>query len=235
MAWYYGSDTNNATPFPSCPSAASNFYIGRIGGELDPGGGGFDTTAANAVGPTVTFAYWDLAGPGSSKAGSDTPTQWGTAQAQAFLKAWQTGAYQPYLGGTTFFIDIEPANGGWSTNSADIIYNQQVLIGALDYLNSISGLIGEDAAAGIYISQDHWNSYFGADFIPEESFVLWLTGTNCPSCTSAQTEFASKPSLGGYKTMIWQYQVSPGCGTQDLDITPYEGYRLNHTWTPVSA
>jgi hypothetical protein len=60
MAWYYGSDLNNATPFPTCTSAAPNFYIGRIGGELTAAGkgaSGFDVTAAQDVGGHRRLLY----------------------------------------------------------------------------------------------------------------------------------------------------------------------------------
>lgn len=54
MSWYYGGDTNTSS-FPSCSSPPSYFYIGRLGGELSPGGGGFNFATAESVGPTVTF------------------------------------------------------------------------------------------------------------------------------------------------------------------------------------
>jgi len=231
MSWYYGSDTNNGLPFPSCTSDAHNFYIGRLGGETTGGGGDFDISAANAALPPYTLGYWDLAGPVSG--GSYTPDQWGDVQAQAFVKAWQTGEYESYLGGTTFFLDIEPGNGGWGTNVAD---NQQLLVGALAYLSGVSSMIGEEAYPGIYISQDNWDQFFGSSFNPGYGFVLWLAGTNGPTCIQAQTDFGSKPALGGYKTMLWQYAVpNAGSSNQDLDISPYEGYALNHTWKPVPA
>ena len=157
MAWYYGSDLDNATPFPTCTSAAPNFYIGRIEGELTAAGkgaSGFDVTAAQDVGGPSTFAVWDLAGPGSlDNVNGLSPMQWGTAQAQAFLNAWQTGYFQTNvgIGGRTFFLGVESANGGWTGGSAYYTANQQVLIGALTYLNGISNLIGEAASAGLYI------------------------------------------------------------------------------------
>ncbi len=231
MSWYYGSDTNNATPFPSCASAAPNFYIGKIGAGISQVTGYFDTTAANDAGYFQTFAYWDLEGPGSR--GQYSPSAWGNAQAKAFVNAWNSGDYAGYLGGTTFFLDTESGNLGWAGQSQS--QNQEVLAGALEYLSTASTILGQEAYPGIYISQSDWDTLFGSGFVPGNGFVLWLAGTNCPSCSQAQSDFGSKPSVGGYKTMIWQYAASPGCGNQDLDITPYEGYYLNHTWKPVVA
>ena len=75
------------------------------------------------------------------------------------------------------------------------------------------------------------------DYISPYPFVFWYAGTDCVNCTEAQASFSTYPqaSVGGWKTMIWQYQASPGCGIQDFDITPYEGYFLNGYWTPVQA
>jgi len=61
VSYYFGTDTNNGTPFPDCGST-SHFYIGRLGGETTPGGGGFDDTAASDAGALHAFAYWDLDG-----------------------------------------------------------------------------------------------------------------------------------------------------------------------------
>lgn len=168
--------------------------------------------------------------------------QWGTAQAQAFLNAWQTGYFQTNvgIGGRTFFLDVESANGGWTGGSAYYTANQQVLIGALTYLNGISNLIGEAASAGLYIMQSDWTSWFGSNFNPEQPFVYWVpgAGTGCPSCAEAQTAFPPVGPLGGYEPMLWQFQYFlAGCGDgkKDFDITPYEGYWLNSLWTPVAG
>lgn len=88
------------SPVPSKYSGAL-FPIEQVSEQASP--------TAEKVGPTVTFGVWDLAGPTVS---SDTPDQWGDAQAQAFLKAWQSATFSPYVGGRTFFLDIEPLNGG---------------------------------------------------------------------------------------------------------------------------
>jgi hypothetical protein len=99
-------------------------------------------------------------------------------------------------------------------------------------LSGVSNLIGEEAYPGIYISVDNWKALFGSDFVPNYPFVLWLAGTSNPDCSEAPSEFPANVSLGGYKTMVWQYYVST---SEDFDITPYEGYWLYHTWRPVSA
>ncbi len=92
MAWYYGSDSGTAG-FPACTGAAPFFYIGKIGGGTTPGAdGAFNTTTASTAGTSQTFAYWDLEGP-TANPGGMTMTQWGTAQAQAFVEAWLNGAY----------------------------------------------------------------------------------------------------------------------------------------------
>lgn len=96
------------------------FYIGRIGGGITGGKNSvFNTTTAGQAGYLQTFAYWDLEGPDLNDTG-DTMTQWGTAQAQAFVDAWVNGYYKDYVGGSTFFLDIEfGKNGrqGWGTPS----------------------------------------------------------------------------------------------------------------------
>ena len=91
---YYGSDVSTSG-FPTCNGPEPPFYIGKIGA----GTGGFknsdfNTTTAEQADPPQTFAYWDLEGPDVNITG-DTMTQWGTAQAQAFVKAWQTGTIAP--------------------------------------------------------------------------------------------------------------------------------------------
>ncbi len=230
MAWYYGSD-GSTSGFPTCKGAEPPFYIGRIGA----GTGGFENrefnvATANAAAPPQTFGYWDLEGPGNTP-GSMTNTQWGTAQAQAFVEAWQTGAYCEYVGGRTFFLDSESGNSGWNVGTETD--RQEILIGALDYLSNVDNVINEPGAAGVYTSPDTWTSFFGSYTSPYP-FVFWYAGTDSPDCTQAQTQFSTYPqaSVGGWKTMIWQFQAS---NATDFDITPYEGYWLNGYWKPVQA
>lgn len=111
MAWYYGSDTGTAG-FPSCTGSAPPFYIGKLGAGntgSSSNSSAFNKTTAQDASKPLTFAFWDLEGPGSNPGGM-TMTQWGTDQAQAFVDAWLNGAYKDYVGGTTFFLDIESEN-----------------------------------------------------------------------------------------------------------------------------
>ncbi len=195
MAWYYGSD-GSTSGFPSCTSAEPNFYIGKIGGGITDGSGGvFNTTTANAAGGPQTFAYWDLMGPAANDT-SDTMTQWGTAQAHKFVEAWQAGSYASYLGGTTFFLDIEyGTNGGqgWGTeteSSGTLTDRQQILLGALDYLSNVSNVINESGSAGVYIGPAIWTNLF-EDYTSPYPFVFWYAGTylTSPDCTQGTDGF----------------------------------------------
>lgn len=222
--WGFGTDTNATGTFP-CTGKYANFYIGPIGGETTASTANFSDAAAEAVGVDYTFSYWDLAGPGSAPTG-DTPTEWGVAQANAFISAWEDS---DLVGGTTLFADIEPGNGGWGTDTAE---NQAVLHAFLVTINA-------SFTAGVYISSDNWTSYFG-DYTSTEAFVLWLAGADCSITTCAEAETAfnddyTDTSLGGYRVMIWQYVIGSCSGaTQDLDITPYNGYESG-TWNPTAA
>lgn len=238
MAWYYGSD-GSTSGFPTCTGAAPPFYIGRIGGGITGGKNSvFNTTTAGQAGYLQTFAYWDLEGPDLKETG-DTMTQWGTAQAQAFVDAWVNGYYKDYVGGSTFFLDIEFGNNGgqgWgtpSTPAGTLTERQQILIGALDYLSNQENVTGIAGSAGVYISADNWTVLFG-DYTSPYPYVFWFAGTDSPDCTEAPTQLSTYPaaSVGGWKTMLWQFEASD---TIDYDITPYEGYYLKNYWTPVQA
>ncbi len=229
-SWGFGSDTNATGTFP-CSGTYEAFYIGRLGGETTAGGGGFNTTLAEQLGATLTSSFWDVAGPDSPlKPSSDTPTQWGVAQANAYIAAWESNGL---VGGTTLFADIESGNGGWTKGNYGP--NQAVLHAFLQTLSA-------NYVPGVYISTTLWGDYFGT-YTSTVPFVLWLWGTPCTAttCAEAESQFNSNYanlSLGGYKVMIWQYVIGPpnGCvnATQDLDITPYNGYETGH-WNPTAA
>ena len=232
MPWYFGTDSNNGTPLPTCGDA-SPFYIGGLGQGVTPGGA-FDMTAAKAAGPQLTFSYWFLEGPDSpNKPSSDTNRAWGIAQANAYWQTWADDS--SFLQGYTLFADIEEGYG-WGT---DQTANMEVLTGWLYQL--IENLV---VGAGVYISYSNWQTYFNANF-PYE-VVLWLAGTNCPStCADAESQFPPVASFGGYKVMIWQCVVYNPSGStcptwegqsniQDINITPYNGY-LNGQWNPTPA
>lgn len=228
--WYYGMDTNSATPFP-CAGDGHNFYIGRLGGGVTAGGTGFDSATADAVGAEATFAYWDLVGPGNAPSGT-SPEEWGIQQAQAFQKTWD-GNFS--VSGTTLFADIEPGNGGWSGEPPSAC--QQVLNGFLETISDPSS----GFYPGVYISVDNWNAFFESSYVSPIPFVLWLAGTDCPStCTDAADQFNANhlnQALGGYKVLVWQYYVPSCSGSRDLDITPYDGYFTNSppSWRPIAS
>ncbi len=227
-SWYFGMDGNSSTPFP-CAGNGSHYYIGRLGGETTAGGTGFNTATAQAVGASLVSSYWDVAGPGS--AGSLTPYNWGVAQANAFIAAWNANVN---VSGSTLFGDFEGLNGGWGTGNQT--NNRAVLHGFL-YTIAQHGL-----TPGVYITLSNWDSYFGSTFTSPDPFVFWLADAYCgTTCAQAESTFNSTISTstynrGGYKVMIWQYVISSCAGSNgnDLNITPYTGYQNGH-WNPTVA
>ena len=98
------------------------------------------------------------------------------------MQAWQTGycADRNYLGGTTFFLDIEWGNNGWGTQTSPagtLTDRQQILNGALDYLSNVSNVINESGTAGVYISPSTWTERF-EDYTSPYPFVFWYAGTD---------------------------------------------------------
>ncbi len=244
-SWYYGMDDASALDFP-CAGDGPNFYIGNIGAETEQRSGYFDEATAAKAGKAHTFAVWDVAGPNSPKKPSGMSAEdWGSAQGNAFNNALtsttSSSQYAQYIGGLTFFGDIQPENGGWDEDNYD--NNTATLFGFLD---SIWGGDGEGAStAGVYIGQDFWNEYFGSNYTSQIPIVVWAAGTSCPaSCSAATDEFNSTYAdmvIGGYKVMIWQYLVNydaetnTGCpgSSIDADITPYAGYQ-DSKWNPTN-
>lgn len=240
-SWYYGMDDASAPPFP-CTGDGPNVYLGIIGGETSLRSGYFDEAAATTAGKAHTFAVWDVAGPNSAEKPSGMSAEdWGIAQANAFHAALDPDSpaskyspYAEYVGGLTFFGDIESDNGGWDLNNED--NNTATLFGFLD---TIWG--GGPNTVGIYIHNDsvddRWANYFGANYTSQIPIVVWVTGGDCEStCADAAAEFNATyadMTVGGYKVMIWQYHPSSGCGSpeKDFDITPYAGYQ-NSQWNP---
>ncbi len=230
MSWYYGMDGNSPGTCP-CKGDGPNFYIGRLGGGVTAGGTGWEPSAPAAY----TFAYWDVVGPGGS--GGILPNQWGVDQANAFITAWENKHNTGAINGLTLFGDVEDLNGGWGTG--DLPANQEVLSYFLETINMYFTYQGQyDFDAGVYISSDNWDTFFGSSYTSPQPFVLWQAGTNCPSdCSTAAADFPTA-TVGGYKPMIWQYLVTGnppyGCGaSQDLDISPYSGYQ-NSKWNPTT-
>lgn len=92
---------------------------------------------------------------------------------------------------------------------------------------------------GIYTTKNLWNEWFGDKYIPPFSFVVWLAGGDhsCPSCEpcnsacDTRTEvdywftFVRNSQFGIMRIVIWQYYLSPGCGTfcGDFNISSQNG------------
>jgi hypothetical protein len=227
MAYYFGIDTNT-TSFP-CP-ASTNFYIGQLGSGVSTSGANFKTTPAETAGFYQTYGYWTIEGPGSIPSGSNA-TEWGTAQADAFLEAWGTGTYSSYVGGETFFGDVESGSDGWSSGSqaqrTDII---------TAFLAEIVN-VNPNYTAGLYANTNDWKNLIGNSWSSSTPFVWWLadTYTTITTCSDAETQWVdliSGGSLdrGGYKVMVWQYNG----GSTDHDITIYPGYQSGK-WNPVAS
>lgn len=241
-SWYYGMDDASGTPFP-CAGDGPNFYLGLIGGETSLRSGYFDEAAATKAGKDHTFAVWDVAGPGTTggKPAGMSAEDWGIAQGNAFYNALNSttspSPYASYIGGQTYFADIERGNGGWVSGTTQDD-NTATLFGFLD---SIWGGGGEDdSTVGAYIGPSFWTEFFGADYTSQIPIVVWAAGSPyCPDdCIAAANDFNDYYAdmvVGGYKVMIWQYHPSSGCGSpaKDLDITPYAGYQ-NSKWSPTT-
>jgi hypothetical protein len=227
--WYYGSDTNSGKTTCASHGGSSPFYIGRLGGEVTAGGGGFNTATASAIGNyDLVSGYWDVAGPLSTACPPGTsPTDWGSLQAAAFIRAAELN---PQVLGTTFFGDVEANNLGWSTQ----VNNQETISGFLSYLGN-SGV-----TPGLYANHSDWDTYLGESWHSSYPFVWWLADSYeaITTCADASTQWESLIApggldRGGYKVMIWQYNDHPPSAS-DLNITPYSGYLSGH-WnaTPV--
>lgn len=160
-------------------AAHPNFYIGEIGGGLTADSTYFDSAAAAAVGPEYTFTVWALEGYNSQfRPSGDSAEQWGAAQANAYINAWlnKQDAF-----GTTLFGDIESGNYGWSGTTES--QNQSVLKG---FLNTIHTTTQGSFVAGVYLSQDTWNTFFGSSYSSPVLIVVWAAGSPyCPgTCRS---------------------------------------------------
>jgi hypothetical protein len=226
MPWYFGTDTNHATPFPAA-GAPEHFYLGRLGGETVPGGIGWDGAAAAAA--HVTGSYWDLAGPASGPANL-SDSLFGARQAAAFIAAHR----QTRLSLATLFGDVEPGNGGWilSQTPTALRRNRAVLQGFLRYVYR-----QRDLVPGLYVSVTVWDTLFGRDYRPGVPFVWWLAGSICdPDPIRAPAAFP-RVRRGAMRAMIWQYWIpTPVCGDgpdQDRDVTPFDGF-LRGAWHPTA-
>jgi len=156
VQWYFGTDTNQAVPFPECGDA-THFYLGRLGGATCPGGGGLGQAALKRLPAHHCFGYWDLASPAGANA-TESFSSWGQRQAEAFYHTWLSTNVTEMIKGATLFLDVEAGNGGLGGGSAtDKSFNQDVLYGALEVLNHTE----RHTTAGLYISEDTWDAYFG--------------------------------------------------------------------------
>jgi hypothetical protein len=229
--FYFGIDSGSAGPFP-CAGNGANYYIGRVGGGVKPDRSiGWNTQTAQLAGKARTFAYWDIEGPGKIPTGQDAQS-WGGQQAAAFVNEVLSGSAAQYVGGRTFFGDIESGNLGWS--SGNVTQRHDIVYGFL--LETVALTV----TGGLYANLVDWDNLLGQSWLPTINFVWWLADgyPAITTCLEAENNFNSLmvPSTndrGGLKVMIWQYNLTPS-SSRDLDVTPYSGY-LSGTWNPTPA
>ncbi len=223
-AWW-GTDSSTQT----CCAMPQNFYIGRLGYGAEPLGDSnfFNVNAAQSAGRGHTYGYWGLVGPDIRPTGVD-PYVWGELQADNAWNACQHGSHAYLVGGLTVFADVETGFGGWTSGNNGP--NQDVLTGFLDRLFAITP---PAVWPGLYISPYFWTGFFGQSFRPTTDFVLWVTGCDtcggdicnpcdysCNTLTTVRNRLTStvgNVTLGGRKTVLWQYWLSD-CGCGDFDV-----------------
>ena len=226
--FYYGIDSGSAGPFPCpCPQPNENYYIGRVGGGITPDRSvGWNPQTAQLATKARTFAYWDIEGPGKIPTGQDA-SAWGGQQAAAFFNEVMDGSASQYVGGRTFFGDVESGNLGWGTGTATL--RQQIVSGFLLELFELN------YTAGLYANLTDWDNMLGTTWSPDIEFVWWVADgfpmiTTCAGASSKFNSLADSGAnvRGGMKMMIFQYNLT-NSSPRDLDVTPYNGY-LSGTW-----
>jgi hypothetical protein len=111
----YGMDDASDLKFP-CDGDGPPFYLGVIGGEPSLISEYFNTDTAVNASKDHTFVVWDVAGPGTTggKPAGMSAENWGIAQGHAFYNALNSttspSPYTSYIGGQTYFADIEQKN-----------------------------------------------------------------------------------------------------------------------------
>lgn len=244
MPTWWGTDSNTQSGY----GIPQNFYIGRMGYGIQPKGDGnfFNINAAHQAGHDRTYGYWVLDGPGS-KPNNLSAYSWGQKQASCAWEAWHSGPHSSNIGGQTIFADIEAGGGGWQNGNDKP--NQEVLEG---FLQECFRLAQSKIWPGVYVSPSIWTNFFGQNFRPSLSFVLWLTGfqtcissicapcnVKCNTLIGVRTHLASgvaNVTVGGQKPVLWQYWIgSCGCGDYNVmmqnatALVPAQGHTHNST------
>ncbi len=235
MTWpnfYFGMDSGSGGEFP-CAGDGDNSYIGKVGAGITPHlGVGWNAESARLAGPTRTFAYRDVEGPGTIPAGQ-TAKDWGEQQASAFCTEVLYDAASKFVGGRTFFGDIEIGNLGWGHGTQQ--QGQDIVYGFLLEMVALSQI------SGLYANLTDWDNLLGTNWTPSIPFVWWLADgyPGITTCAVAGAEFNSlmtgsagaTRARGNMKVMLWQYNLTPS-SSRDLNVTPYNGY-LSGAWHPT--
>ena len=232
---YYGGDS---CAYYSVSCGAYEFYGMPAGGGTSPNPSCTCQQCQSAAGSLGTYLVWTLEGPGS--AGSYTPSQWGQAQADAAMQ--QRVALASTISTLTVFFDVESSSGGWGTNQTN---NQSVLEAALATVVSQGQTLGYTFTPGVYISigssDNKWNYYFGASYVPSTPFVLWAALHQCYTCTQAASlwpdYYSSVPiHAGGQEIVIAQYYIGGGAcsGSGSADLDYMEQNPQNGIFQPVA-
>jgi len=112
-----------------------------------------------------------------------------------------------------WWLDIETANS-WSPDAS---VNDQVIQGAIDYLNS------QGIRAGIYSMPYMWNTIAGTNFVPtqivngqQESLPLWIPIGISDQIGAGDYCSVGSPFVAGSPIWIVQYETSPTAVDQNF-------------------
>lgn len=147
----------------------------------------------------------------------------------------------PVIDGPTLFGDLEMSltgeNVGWCICEKNVHGSDCPLIPSLrntfptestcQGINRrllegfVSTIRGHGYRAGLYTTPDFWLTVFGQGYQAPEPFALWTAGcATAPRSAdeaSALLRTVQQTTLGGMKTVLWQYQIEPdyNASTQD--------------------
>lgn len=160
--WYYGSDTYNGSGAP----CGLSYYIGRKGAGTDAPGSSDLEWALPSDSSVYATGYWNVLGPNPDYAGSQTPAEWGAAQANAYTDAWNyNSANDQYVPSGipifTLFGSID--NPGWDDytgwNTTD---NDSVINSFLNQLDTNFGPSGGYKTYGLYGNPGQFSDRLGS-------------------------------------------------------------------------
>lgn len=230
MGVHYGSDSNTI----SNPCSELAFYIGELGGGIQPGRsvqcgftieGQFDDATAKIVNDKTgaTYGYWFLLGArfANNCTGTDlvdVGKQWGQQQAQAAVKAYKDKAI---VKKRTIFGDVEQEKY-WQLRGSEKInlkVNRAILEGFIEEIKK-NGFI-----PGVYSAPCAWAEIVGSDYMLPDDVVTWTYQKNhgegekqlnyCPVSLDPRpnepcgSSYQGAQGFGGLNPTIWQYHIDP--------------------------